>query len=142
MLPFAQIILIRTFSCSTVNFLFLCLKVCSFNRICSFLVCTKCKTIISRSCHIIFSLHREFFLINYVYVRNEPKLKIATSTSFYQISLRSRILRLKKNCVKIVRIRSYFDPHFPAFGLNTDQNNSETDTFYAVNYKQYRQIKT
>ena len=29
------------------------------------------------------------------------------------------------HCVKSVRIRSYSGPCFPAFGLNTDQNNSK-----------------
>ena len=29
------------------------------------------------------------------------------------------------HCVKSVLIRSYSSPYFPAFGLNTDQNNSE-----------------
>ena len=36
------------------------------------------------------------------------------------------------HCVKNVRIRSYSGPHFPAFGLNTentDQNNSEYGHF-------------
>ena len=30
-----------------------------------------------------------------------------------------------KHCVKSVRFRSYSGPYFSAFGLNTDQNNSE-----------------
>ena len=40
----------------------------------------------------------------------------------------------KIHCVKSVRIWSYLGRYFPAFGLNTDQNNSitTTDTFYAV----------
>ena len=29
------------------------------------------------------------------------------------------------HCVKSVRIRGYSGPYFPAFGLNTGQNNSE-----------------
>ena len=33
--------------------------------------------------------------------------------------------KLNTHCVKSVRIRSYFGPYFPVFGLNTD-------TFYAV----------
>ena len=33
------------------------------------------------------------------------------------------------HCVKSVRIRSYSSPYFPAFGLNTDQNNSEYGHF-------------
>ena len=36
------------------------------------------------------------------------------------------------HCVKSVRIRNYSGRYFPAFGLNTDQNNSEQETFYAV----------
>ena len=35
-----------------------------------------------------------------------------------------------EHCVKSVRIRSYSGPHFPAFGLNTDQNNSEYGHFF------------
>ena len=46
----------------------------------------------------------------------------ATLTKF---SLLCKIFRYAFNykvlhCVKSVRIRSYFGPHFPAFGLNTD----------------------
>ena len=48
------------------------------------------------------------------------------------------------HCVKNARIRSYYGPHFPVFGLNTLRIRSEcgkiwtritpnTDTFYAVN---------
>ena len=33
------------------------------------------------------------------------------------------------HCVKSVRIWSYSGPYFPAFGLNTDQNNSEYGHF-------------
>ena len=32
---------------------------------------------------------------------------------------------LSRHCVKNVRIKSYSSPYFPAFGLHTDQNNSE-----------------
>ena len=36
------------------------------------------------------------------------------------------MIKIKTNhCVKRVRIRSYSGPYFPAFGLNTDQNNSK-----------------
>ena len=49
------------------------------------------------------------------------------------------------HCVKNARIRSYYGPHFPAFGLNTLRIRSEcgkiwtritpnTDTFYAVGH--------
>ena len=44
-----------------------------------------------------------------------------------------------EHCVKSVRIRSYSDPHFPAFGLNTERYGKmwtritpNTNTFYAV----------
>ena len=38
--------------------------------------------------------------------------------------------RLKgTHCVKSVRIRSHSGPHFPAFTLNTDQNDSENGHF-------------
>ena len=33
------------------------------------------------------------------------------------------------HCLKSVRIQSYSGPHFPAFGLNTNQNNSEHGHF-------------
>ena len=33
------------------------------------------------------------------------------------------------HCVKRFLIRSHFDPYFPAFGLNTDQNNFEYGRF-------------
>ena len=38
-------------------------------------------------------------------------------------------MKAKKHCVKSVRIRSYSGPHFPAFGMNTDQNNSKYEHF-------------
>ena len=34
-----------------------------------------------------------------------------------------------KHCVKSVHVQSYSGPYFPAFGLNTDQNNSEYGHF-------------
>ena len=60
---------------------------------------------------------------------------------------------LVNQCVKSLRIRSYSDPHFPAFGLNTERYGvslriqpecrkmrtritPNTDTFHAVNSKQ------
>ena len=59
------------------------------------------------------------------------------------------IISLYSHCVKSDRIRSYFGPHFPAFGLNTERYGvclriqsecgkmrsritPNTDTFYAV----------
>ena len=38
----------------------------------------------------------------------------------------------KHLCVKSVRIRGFSGPYFPAFGLNTDQKISNTDTFHVV----------
>ena len=35
-------------------------------------------------------------------------------------------------CVKNVCIRSFSGLYFPAFGLNMDQKNPDTDTFHAV----------
>ena len=60
---------------------------------------------------------------------------------------------LVNQCVKSLRIRSYSDPHFPAFGLNTERYGvslriqpecrkmrtritPNTDIFHAVNSKQ------
>ena len=37
------------------------------------------------------------------------------------------------HCVKSIRIRSYSGPHFPTFGLNTDQNNYEYGHFLRSN---------
>ena len=39
---------------------------------------------------------------------------------------------MELNCVKSVHIGSFSGLHFPAFGMNTGQENSETDSFYAV----------
>ena len=38
-------------------------------------------------------------------------------------------LDLEQHCVKSVHIRSCSGPYFPAFGLKTDQNNSEYGHF-------------
>ena len=40
-----------------------------------------------------------------------------------------RVSYINSHCVKSVRTRSYSSPYFPAFGLNTDQNNSECGQF-------------
>ena len=37
---------------------------------------------------------------------------------------------LNLRCVKNVRIRSYSGPHFPAFGLNTEQNTDQNNSEY------------
>ena len=49
---------------------------------------------------------------------------------FYDI-MESRIFNfdMTTHCIKGVRIRSYSGPHFSAFGLNTDQNNSKYGFF-------------
>ena len=52
----------------------------------------------------------------------------------------SRQLSSEQHCVKSARFRSYSDPHFPAFGLNTERYGVfrrtritlNTNTFYAV----------
>ena len=36
---------------------------------------------------------------------------------------------IKIYCVKSIRIRKFFDPHFFSFGLNMDQKNSEYGHF-------------
>ena len=60
---------------------------------------------------------------------NSP-IRVMISLKFFYI-----ILCKDNHCVKNVRIRSYSDPHFPAFRLNTrmrenaDQNNSEQRHF-------------
>ena len=42
----------------------------------------------------------------------------------------SKIISMKANyCTKSVFIRIHSGPHFPAFGLNTDQNNSKNRHF-------------
>ena len=46
--------------------------------------------------------------------------------SFYNI-MHERVKKV--HCVKSVRIWSYSDPHFPVFGLNTNQNISENGHF-------------
>ena len=49
-----------------------------------------------------------------------------------------RHLLKNEHCVKSVRIRSYSGPCFPAFGLNTDQNNSEFGHFLRRGNNQYK----
>ena len=46
------------------------------------------------------------------------------------------------HCVKSVHIRSFSGPYFPAFGLNTDQKNSEYGHFsHIVFYLVYKHLK-
>ena len=40
----------------------------------------------------------------------------------------------KIHCVKSVRIWSFSSPYFPAFGLNTDQENSEYGHFLSSEF--------
>ena len=42
---------------------------------------------------------------------------------------RKIFVRKRLHCVKSVRIRSFYGPYFPAFGLNTDQKNSKSGYF-------------
>ena len=57
-------------------------------------------------------------------------LRVWCKRNLIKLSLESRkSLSLCQHCVKSVRIRSYSGPYFPAFGLNTDQNNCEHGHF-------------
>ena len=55
--------------------------------------------------------------------------------NFFMCSIHSPTISIKRSlphslhCVKSVRIWSYSGPYFPAFRLNTDQNNSEYGHF-------------
>ena len=46
---------------------------------------------------------------------------ISSSTYFKPLSGTSIDVFLINHCVKNVRVRSFFDPHFPVFGLNTER---------------------
>ena len=61
-------------------------------------------------------------------------IKIKISSTFIICLKQHTAYNLSKttHCVKSVRIRSYSCLHFPAFGMNTDQNSSEYKHFYAV----------
>ena len=49
---------------------------------------------------------------------------------YFYDKMESRIFNFDMtHCIKGVRIRSYSGPHFSAFGLNTDQNNSKCGLF-------------
>ena len=48
---------------------------------------------------------------------------------FFSFKGKKRSYLSIKCCVKSVRIRSYSGPHFPAFGLYTNHNNSEYGHF-------------
>ena len=66
-------------------------------------------------------LLKKSFMENFIFCVVCKRLKIC--------SFSKRLLSAINHCVKSVRIRSYSSPHFPAFGLNTDQNNSEYGPF-------------
>ena len=51
------------------------------------------------------------------------------SQTFVPLRKHSIYLHCREHSVKSVRIRSYSGPYFPAFILNTDQNNFEYGTF-------------
>ena len=67
-----------------------------------------------------FKFATAFTLLNFTREKKHKKRAIFGVTLKYP---------LNSLCVKHVRIRSYSGPHFPAFGLNTDQNNSEYGHF-------------
>ena len=73
---------------------------------------------ISITCFILF-----FYLI----------LQLSEKAIYYQKYIKQMTFEshnsLKQHCVKSVRIRSYSGSYFPAFGLNTGQNNSECGHF-------------
>ena len=46
----------------------------------------------------------------------------------------AKVLVSDVRCIKSVRIPSYSGPYFPAFGLKTDQNNSEYGHFLRSGY--------
>ena len=63
----------------------------------------------------------------------------ATSGAYFEPCQTSVMEHIVKHCVKSVRVRSYFGPDFPIFGLNTERyevslriqsrNNSEYGNF-------------
>ena len=61
-------------------------------------------------------------IFSLIFVLNLPLSYSGISCNFASFSAGKD---LSMHCVKNVRIRSYSSPYFPAFGLHTDQNNSE-----------------
>ena len=57
-------------------------------------------------------------------------LKQKKSKKVISLSHFRETLSWKVHCMKSVRVRSYSSSYFPAFGLNTDQNNSEYEHFF------------
>ena len=73
-----------------------------------------------------------FFLLLFFYACAKYHLYIGISNRNYSMAAMiwflpvSKIISMKANyCAKSVCIRIHSGPHFPAFGLNTDQNNSK-----------------
>ena len=78
-----------------------------------------------------------FFLLLVFYACAKYHLYIGISNRNYSMAamiwflLVSKIISMKANyCTKSVFIRIHSGPHFPAFGLNTDQNNSKYRHFF------------
>ena len=85
-----------------------------------------------------------------------PKMKFSVKdffSKYEQICIFLRLFRRSFPCVKSIRVRSFFGPYFPEFGLNTkrygvslriqfeygkirSRKTPNTDTFHAV-FKKY-----
>ena len=81
-----------------------------------------------------------------------PKIRQNASYSFQSINCLPFCKRVSQHCLKSVQIRSFSDPYFPVFGLNTDiygvnlgnfspnlgkyglEKTPYLDTFHAVQY--------
>ena len=71
---------------------------------------------------------------------NRPELKeecLLNGFCKIQIGICRECCIFHSHCVKSVRMRSYSGPHFPAFGLNTHQNNSEYGRFLRTKFVVY-----
>ena len=56
--------------------------------------------------------------------------------SIVKIALLCLVQLPLSHCANSVRIRSYFGPYFPAFGVNTEIITPNTDTIYVVSHLQ------
>ena len=81
----------------------------------------------------VMEMKKEYFLEEIIIVHADEFDKVlsidSTNINFSKVS--SKITRT--HCVKSVRIRSFPGRHFPTFGLNTDQKNSEYEHFSRSN---------
>ena len=62
----------------------------------------------------------------------EPHVYTVDITNYEQVEYAMKEIKSKsvsKHCVKSIHIWSFSGPYFPAFGLNTDQKNSEYGHF-------------